>query len=134
MILYKIYLTQDCVFTVEKLKVLKTTKHGKYIGKEKGKAQYEEEPARIWLTDKGRFDSELLDKVKDEKNGFSITTQNTDLTESKQNLKDKLISAFACFLDTLKHRKQEALDKALKSHEEYYKANFALKKAKEIKI
>ena len=133
MTLHKITLTEDCEFVIEKLTVIKDKKHGKYLGKdENDKMLYEELPARIWLTDKGKFDSKLLNKIKKANNGFFVVTNSTDYDYYKQQLKDKLIYAFKCLRVTLEQRKQSAMDKAFNAHIAYKNANFALEKAKEI--
>lgn len=135
MILHRIYLNNNCEFKIEQLKVLINTKHGKYLGRDDdGKLLYEKLPARIWQTSKGKVDTELFDKIKQEKDGYSIMTKSDNFEFYKRMLKKELINSFQCVLDTLEHRKRTAMDKALESHIAYSKANSALEKAKEIII
>lgn len=133
--LHKITLNNDCVFTVEDITVLCDTKHGKCLGlDEKQNRVYEKIPSRIWVTDKGRFNTNFLDKIKSEKDGLSFTTDKKDLKECKQMLKYKLMITFRNIGDTIEQRKQTALQKVLDYHVEFLNVNNSLKKAMEIKI
>ena len=134
--LTKIHLGYDCNFKIETIKVLKDTKNGKYIGvDDEGKAIYETLPSRIWITEKGKFDSHTLGEIKKDAKGFYVTILGTAGTEYyKYRLKEALTAELECLCGTLEDKKNKALEKIRKVETSLQKAKNALKKAREIAV
>lgn len=134
--LTKIHLGYDCNFKIETIKVLKDTKNGKYIGlDDEGKAIYETLPSRIWITEKGKFDSHTLGEIKRGSKGYYVTILGmAAIAYYKQRLKEALIADFECLCGTLEDKKNKALEKIREAETSLLKAKKALKKAREIAV
>lgn len=133
-ILIELTLDTDGNFTQQELAVLKDTKRGKYLGKDdSGKMIYDQIPATVWLTDKGRFDTGILGEVKKDGNRFIITCLSEEATAHyKEKLKQAVINEFQTVCDRLEERKEKARVSLRKADTELVGANKALNQIKEL--